>query len=403
MAVAEVVASSMPKILIVDDSRMVRASLIKHVRERFVIREEADGEAGWEALLVDPSIQCVLTDLGMPRLDGFGLLERIRSSRVPRIHELPVIIISGDEDDVARQRALKLGASDFVSKGASRAELTARLESLLDLVDTRRELSDTRTALATQGTTDPASGLATKSYLTQYAEQQLSEGQRHQGDISVMVVDIDHYEQLIDWHGDHVAELITRKLSKILSTKVRREDTVSQISGARFAVLSPSTELLGCCAFALRLQKAMEKLVMTYRDERIRISVTIGVSSTGSDGAQGVESLIETAVSRVGIGVAAGGNRIVGNQGEVDEATVEEYLKQTISIDHVLMQLKMGADEDVIEHLPAIVAAILPLAELLEARLHCGMPVSELKKHAHTPGTEAGKGAARAARPAAKS
>ncbi len=65
------------KVLVVNDSRMVRATITKHIRGRFDVRDEADGEAGWEALLVDPAIQVVLTDIGMPRLDGFGLLERI--------------------------------------------------------------------------------------------------------------------------------------------------------------------------------------------------------------------------------------------------------------------------------------------------------------------------------------
>ncbi|MDX9839321.1 MAG: response regulator, partial [Azoarcus sp.] len=282
------------KVLVVDDSRMVRATITKHIRGRFDVRDEADGEAGWEALLVDPAIQVVLTDIGMPRLDGFGLLERIRGSRVQRVQDLPVIIISGDEDDEARERALKLGANDFVAKGASSAELLARLDSLVRLASTRRELDESRAALATQSPLDPVSGLATASYLSHHAEQEMALARRHQADISVMVIDIDHYDQLAEWHGSHVAELITRKLSKILSTKVRREDTVSQLASSRFAVLSPSTDLMGCCAFALRLQRAMEKLVMTYRDERIRISVTIGASSSAVDGMQTVEHLIET-------------------------------------------------------------------------------------------------------------
>ncbi|MDR2689278.1 MAG: diguanylate cyclase [Azoarcus sp.] len=373
--------TTQPKILIVDDSRMVRASLTKQLRNRFQIREEADGEAGWEALLVDPSLQCVLTDLGMPRLDGFGLLERIRSSKVPRISELPVIIISGDEDDVARERALKLGANDFASKGAGCAELTARLESLMHLVEARHELAVSRNALAAQTPVDPVSGLATPSYLNLNAEQQLSLARRHMGDISVMVVDIDHYDQLVEWHGHHVAELITRKLSKILATKVRREDTVTQISGARFAVLSPSTELLGCCAFAMRLQRAMEKLVMTYRDERIRITMTIGVSSSLNDNVQGVEELIEIAAQRVQQGVDAGGNRIVGDQGEVDYAVIELYLKQTVSIDHVLLQLKIGTANEAMERIPDIARALLPLLELLEERLKCGLSLAKLKDY----------------------
>lgn len=59
--------SSLPRILIVDDSRIVRATIIKRIRDRFDAREEVDGEAGWEALLIDPTLQLVITDHTMPR------------------------------------------------------------------------------------------------------------------------------------------------------------------------------------------------------------------------------------------------------------------------------------------------------------------------------------------------
>jgi diguanylate cyclase (GGDEF)-like protein len=374
---AEEETGILPKILIVDDSRMVRASLIKQIRHRFQIREESDGEAGWQTLLVDPTIRIVLTDLDMPKLDGFGLLERIRGSKVQRVQELPVVIISGDEDDEARQRALEFGASDFVSKGAGCAEMTARLESLLDLTEVRRSL-----ALSGQNPIlDPVSGLATPAYLNHNGEQHLSQARRRQTAISVMVVEIDHYGQLIEWHGNRVAGLITNKLAKIIASKVRREDTISQISGARFAVLSPSTSIAGCCAFALRLQRAMEKLVMTYREERIRITVSVGISGSETDGVQSVESLLLNATERVQYGIAAGGNRIISSEGEVDKVAAENFVSQALSIDHALLQLRIGAEEDVMDHLPEIIAAMMPLFSLLEDRLHFGIPLGELENY----------------------
>ncbi|MDR2926578.1 MAG: response regulator [Azoarcus sp.] len=367
----------LPKILIVDDSRMVRASLSKQIRHRFQIREESDGEAGWEALLIDPAIRIVLTDLGMPKLDGFGLLERIRGSKVQRIQDLPVVIISGDEDDEARQQALNFGANDFVSKGAGCAEMTARLESLLDLTEIRRSLAMN----GENPIVDPDSGLATPAYLNHNGEQLLAQVRRRQTVVTVMVVDIDHYEQLLEWHGDYVSNLITGKLAKILASKVRQEDTISQISGGRFVVLSPSTSVVGCCAFALRLQKAMEKLVLTYREERIRITVTVGISGSEADGVQSVESLIGTATERVRRGIAAGGNRIVSSEGEVDKVEVESYVNQMLSVDHVLLQLRIGAEEEVMERLPEVIAAIMPLFTLLEERLHFGIPLGELENY----------------------
>ncbi|MDR1424438.1 MAG: diguanylate cyclase [Azoarcus sp.] len=381
------VAETSPKILIVDDSRMVRASVAKQIRHRFRIREEVDGEAGWEALLVDPDIELVLTDLGMPHLDGFGLLERIRTSKVQRIQELPVVIISGDEDDVARNRALGLGATDFVSKGAGCAEMTARLESLLKLANTSRSLAMSRTALTaltaltSQGLVAPVAGLESAAYLDHHDEQPPSHARRHRLALSVMVVEIDHYDQLVDWHGNHVAELITHKLAKILASKVRREDTITQLSGARYAVLSPSTDLAGCYAFAMRLQKAMEKLVMTYREERIRISVTIGISGSESDNAQSVEQLIDTASERVKRGISEGGNRIVSEGGDIDEQEIERISEHAISIDQALFQLRVGASEEVMDRLSDVIATMMPLLELLEDRLHFGIPLGELQNY----------------------
>jgi diguanylate cyclase (GGDEF)-like protein len=378
----------LPKVLIVDDSRMVRASIIKLIRGRFEFREESDGEAGWQALLVDPTIHLVLTDIGMPQLDGYGLLQRIRNSKLSRVHELPVIVISGDEDDTARERARQLGANDFITKGIGAAELLARLDSLTRLAQTRRELEESRAALARQSPVDPVSGLATESYMNWRGEQELALARRHQADLSALVVEIDRYEQLIASYGSHVAQLVTRKLAGILATKVRKEDTVTQLAPAQFVVLSPSTDFAGCCAFALRMQKAMEKLVMTYRDDRIRISLTVGVASSSADGSQSVSDLISVAVKRAHAGKQAGGNRVVSDQGEVSQEMVDRLLLQVVSIDQALAQIKVGETAELVAQLPAVISTLLPLLQLIESRLACGIPLDRLNNY--NSGPEAG-------------
>ena len=56
-------ARNLPRILIIDESRMVRAMLIKHIRDFYDFREEADGEAGWQVLVLDHSIELVICSL----------------------------------------------------------------------------------------------------------------------------------------------------------------------------------------------------------------------------------------------------------------------------------------------------------------------------------------------------
>lgn len=113
-------------VLIVDDSRVMRIALKKILAEDYTVVEAGNGEQGWSLLEKDPNIACVFTDLAMPELDGFGLLKRIRGSSEERIRSVPVIIITGNEDDRSmRERALSSGANDLVLKPFQSADIKA--------------------------------------------------------------------------------------------------------------------------------------------------------------------------------------------------------------------------------------------------------------------------------------
>src|SRR5258707_6181880 len=109
---AGAVSSQIPKqrVLLVDDSKIVRTTISRLIRKSFDVREEANGEAGWQAIATDTSIVVVFSDIQMPVLDGVAPLERIRKSQEPRIRAMPVIVISRDEDDATQERARPAGA-----------------------------------------------------------------------------------------------------------------------------------------------------------------------------------------------------------------------------------------------------------------------------------------------------
>ena len=132
--------ADLPRILVVDDSRMVRMTLIKHLKGQYEVREECDGEAAWQTLVLDQSLHAVISDLQMPKLDGYGLLENLRSSKLRRLQEMPFILVSGEETEEERERARSLGVSDFVTKGAGSSEILARLNNLLALSAARENL-----------------------------------------------------------------------------------------------------------------------------------------------------------------------------------------------------------------------------------------------------------------------
>jgi two-component system cell cycle response regulator len=334
---SEVVAQ-LPRVLIVDDSRMVRASLIKQIRDKFDVREEVDGEAGWQSLLLDPTIEVVISDIGMPRLDGFGLLARIRGSRLSRVNALPVLIISGEDENEARMKAQSMGATDFITKGTPRVELVARIEALVKLAQTRRELEESREQLV----------------------------RRNRGDVSVMVVQVDGYDKLCESYGHSVGQLVHRKLSKLLSAKVRKEDTIAHLAEGQFAVISPSADLDACGAFALRLRRAIDTIVMTYKEHRIRISLTIGLASAHGDPNLSLEELLQLAASRVADGSLLGGNRVVSESGEITAENIGRFSRLAVSVDHALTQIRTGSKEEARKRLRELVYTVMPLLELME-------------------------------------
>lgn len=369
---SEETAGVRPRVLIVDDSRMVRASLVKRMRDRFDTREEVDGEAGWRALLADEEIQLVISDLSMPLLDGFGLLQRIRSSELERVRAVPVIMISGDEDEAARRRAKELGASDFVTKGTCTVELVARLESLISLSSTRRELKESREVIAKTGAIDPATGLYTRVYLDKLGEQALSHARRDNGEVSALMIGLDGFEALAAEYGEPVAKAVVTQFAKMLHGSVRKEDSLTQVGPAEFAILALFIGGAGATSFAQRMKDGVSRAAINYRGKPIRLSISIGLANSAADNAGTIEDLLARAEERMSSGRAAGGNRIVGFGGKpVADAPP--------SIDRALAALRVGNQQAVRANLDRLAVSVMPLLRLLEAEYGVAMDLEALE------------------------
>ena len=118
------------RILIADDSKIVRVTASKILATQFDVVLAEDGEEAWEKICQDTSIQVVFTDLGMPRLDGYGLIQRIRQAEDEGIRNQPVIVITGAaEEEGVRRKVFELGATDFITKPFKSTEILARAEA----------------------------------------------------------------------------------------------------------------------------------------------------------------------------------------------------------------------------------------------------------------------------------
>jgi len=125
-----------PRILIADDNSDMRAYLKSLLAPHADVVVCGDGEAAFAQLLADPP-DLLLSDVMMPRLDGFGLIARIRATEALR--QLPVMLLSARAGEEAKVEGLQAGADDYLVKPFSTSELLARVRRQVVLARERQQ------------------------------------------------------------------------------------------------------------------------------------------------------------------------------------------------------------------------------------------------------------------------
>jgi response regulator RpfG family c-di-GMP phosphodiesterase len=120
---------SQPNVLIVEDSRTVRKLLVKQLEDvEATVTEAVDGEEGLE-LARAREFDLVISDIDMPRLNGFDLCKKLKSD--PATRTTPVIILSTNDREAQVEKGFRVGASAYVTKAKASEELIPRIKEVL--------------------------------------------------------------------------------------------------------------------------------------------------------------------------------------------------------------------------------------------------------------------------------
>jgi PleD family two-component response regulator len=352
------------RVLIADDSRIVRASITQHIRDRFEIREVTDGEAAWQAILLDASIRVVITDLTMPKVDGFELLTRVRSSKVQRIRELPVIVISGEDEVAERQRAASMGATDFIQKGAGAVELISRLEVLVKLAATREALQESQASLESARTVDPDTELLNLQFFDKQVEKLISFARRNLTDVAVICVRVElSMPKSGTWEGE--VEQRVKLVGRALAASIRLEDLGTRSDRFEFCVATQATGLSGVLRFAARLRKVLENVEAA--GPGVEVWTCIGVATLSEELRRGAEELRLLAQKRAQQAQSSRSRRIIlGTSDGVAPGVLESRPDDgSMDISLALALIRAGRAGEVVPHLPRLLEQINPLLKLV--------------------------------------
>jgi diguanylate cyclase (GGDEF)-like protein len=263
------------------------------------VREEADGEAGWQAIESDASIQLVFCDISMPNMDGFGVLRHVRGAPEERIRQLPVVVISGDEDEATRRRVRECGATDFISKNADATEVLSRIDNQLRLLRAKDDAKESRKAAAQSGTHDPLTGAFSLHYLLTEGRKQYAYARRHGTPLAVVSFRIDSHRQIVGKEGREVADQVLANIARAIQGVLRAEDALGRSGDDAFTVMLGGTSGQQAAAFARRLRDQLVGAKIDFQGRTLRIQASIGVAALGADTAASMEELMRLASSRL--------------------------------------------------------------------------------------------------------
>ena len=352
-----------PVVLVIDDSKLVRVSIKRVLKKEFTVLEALDGEDGWEKLLANRDIQVVITDAGMPRLDGFQLIERIRNCDHNHINNIPIIMVTGAEKaqtDI-REKAFGLGATDFITKPFDDVQILARARSHAKLDSTQRTLEKTAHELEETSAVDSLTKISNRRNFLQNGNQALAFAIRHKQTLSFIGIGLDDFEAVQSKYGEETGDHVQIWLTKILQNALRKEDTLARIDNGLFAIVAPSTNRMDAAVLAERMRKTVQSSPYSETVIALPVTISLGIISVANTNIAAAERYLIAVTQLVRQAQEKGGNRTLAS---ATKQTAPQVAKPRPSIDTALSLLAKYNMESITPFLGDLAKQVLPLLEM---------------------------------------
>ncbi|HZT57372.1 MAG TPA: diguanylate cyclase [Pyrinomonadaceae bacterium] len=263
-------------ILVVDDEPDKRLLLAFALRsEGYEVHTADDGVEGLAAVeACQPDL--IVTDVMMPRMDGYEMVRRVRSN--PQTKFIPVIIQSAARNESRDVRfGSELGALGYITDPTDLDLLRARARTLLEF---KQYLDSCQEAAFT----DHLTGLANLRRFERQLEREVARTARYGRPFCLLLIDVDNFKEVNDANGHDAGDEALRRVANVIQSGTRGIDTGARIGGDEFAVILPETGLARGLEVAERLRGEIAALGAQGVG---RITASIGVAELPSCAREG--------------------------------------------------------------------------------------------------------------------
>ncbi|MEW8561562.1 MAG: sensor domain-containing diguanylate cyclase, partial [Candidatus Thiodiazotropha sp.] len=165
-----------------------------------------------------------------------------------------------------------------------------------------------------QATHDALTGLLNRREIENLLGHTFSQAKRYNRDLSVCIMDIDHFKRINDAYGHRTGDEVLKEIGRVLSQKTRSADMAGRYGREEFVIALTETSLSGALQWAEQLRSTIESILISIDDSMtpIKVTVSIGVASI-SDVIEDSDQLVDSADRALYLAKGAGRNRVVGD------------------------------------------------------------------------------------------
>ncbi len=244
--------------------------------------------------------ELILMDLYMPNCSGIEAAQIIRQH--PLYRSLPIVFISTEGELNRQLNALKMGGDDFLQKPITDLHLVAAVT-----IRAQRFRG-----LNSQMRCDSLTGLLNHITLKLTLEHELALSQRQKGELSFVMLDIDHFKSINDRYGHPVGDQVIKSLARLLNQRLRKSDTAARYGGEEFALILPDTSLEAARILLDDLRQSFSQIIFTH--EGREFSATFSAGITMAPAVSSMKGLIAVADNALYEAKHRGRNQVVLSQ-----------------------------------------------------------------------------------------
>lgn len=266
------------RIMVVDDDDLICARLVGLLKlAGYEVQSAASGARALMLQGISPC-QIVLTDWEMPEMDGPALCRALRARDTERYTYVMILTVRRDSADILT--GLAAGADDYLVKGASPAELLARVEVGRRITHLERALRASNAENLRLSLTDPLTGACNRRHLTTYLPREIERSRRYGHPLAVLSCDIDEFKRVNDGFGHDAGDEVLRAFVERAAGCTRGSiDWIARVGGEEFTIVLPETNLTRATHVAEKVRHALASQPVPTCAGPLTATVSIGVTA----------------------------------------------------------------------------------------------------------------------------